>query len=97
LLKRKFETKLEDFIRRNSLETAVLVARTLRHKTLHQAVFAMTSIREASPNVVGGYGNRTPGVGTRGGIPELVQDGDSGIVIEPGIRGSCRSFLMMKM
>ncbi len=80
--------KLEDFIRRNSLETAVrlLPGRRDIRPLLHQAwVFAMTSIREASPNVMlEAMATELPVVGTRvGGIPELIQDGDTGIVIEP--------------
>ncbi len=79
--------KLEDFILRNSLETAVrlLPGRRDIRPLLHRAwVFAMTSIREASPNVIlEAMATELPVVGTRvGGIPELIQDGDTGIVVE---------------
>ena len=62
---------------------------------LHRAwVFAMTSIREASPNVMlEAMATELPVVGTWvGGIPELIQDGDTGIVVEPSeSHGPCRS------
>jgi glycosyltransferase involved in cell wall biosynthesis len=84
----RLKPKLEDFIRRNSLESAVrlLPGRRDIRPLLHQAwVFAMTSIREASPNVMlEAMATELPVVGTRvGGIPELVQDGETGIVVEP--------------
>jgi glycosyltransferase involved in cell wall biosynthesis len=84
----RLRPKLEDFIGRNSLESAVhlLPGRRDIRPLLHQAwVFAMTSIREASPNVMlEAMASELPVVGTRvGGIPELVQDGETGIVVEP--------------
>jgi len=84
----KLKSKLEDFIRGNSLESSVrlLPGRRDIRPLLRQAwVFAMSSIREASPNVIlEAMATALPVVGTRvGGIPELIQDGDTGIVVEP--------------
>lgn len=49
-------------------------------------VFAMSSAREASPNVVlEAMASELPVVAPRvGGIPEVVHDGETGIVCEPG-------------
>lgn len=85
----RLKPKLEDYIRRNALETAVrlLPGRRDIRPLLRQAwVFAMTSVREASPNVMlEAMATELPVVGTRvGGIPELVEDGETGIVVQPG-------------
>jgi L-malate glycosyltransferase len=84
----RLKPKLEDFVRRNSLETAVslLPGQPDIRPLLHKAwVFAMTSIREASPNVMlEAMAAELPVVGTRvGGIPELIENGETGIVVEP--------------
>ncbi len=84
----RLRPKLEDFVRRNSLETAVRLLhgqRDIRPLLHHAWVFAMTSIREASPNVMlEAMATELPVVGTRvGGIPELIEDGETGIVVEP--------------
>jgi glycosyltransferase involved in cell wall biosynthesis len=84
----RLKGKLEDFIRRNSLQPSVrlLPGRNDIRPLLRQAwVFVMTSISEASPNVIlEAMATELPVVGTRvGGIPELVQDGDTGIVVHP--------------
>jgi len=49
-------------------------------------VFAMSSAREASPNVIlEAMASELPVVAPRvGGIPELVQDNDTGSIVEPG-------------
>ncbi len=84
----RLKPKLEDFIRRNSLENCVRLLpgqRDIRPLLRRAWVFAMTSIREASPNVIlEAMSTELPVVGTQvGGIPELIQDGDTGIVVEP--------------
>jgi len=49
-------------------------------------VFAMSSLREGSPNVIiEAMATGLPVVATRvGGIPELVEDGCTGKMVEPG-------------
>ncbi len=84
----RLKLELEYFIRRRSLHTSVrlLPGRQDIRPLLRQAwVFAMTSIREASPNVMlEAMATGLPVVGTRvGGIPELVQDEVTGIIVEP--------------
>lgn len=84
----KLKSQLELFIHRCSLKSSVqlLPGRQDIRPLLRQAwVFAMTSIREASPNVMlEAMATELPVVGTRvGGIPELVQHGETGIVVEP--------------
>ncbi len=84
----KLKSQLERFVRRCSLDASVqlLPGREDIRPLLRQAwVFAMTSIREASPNVMlEAMATGLPVVGTRvGGIPELVQHEETGIVVEP--------------
>ena len=51
----------------------------------HAWVFALASVMEASPNVIlEAMSMKLPVVATRvGGIPELIQDGYTGLVVKP--------------
>ncbi len=79
--------KLEAFIRRHSLESRVRLLpgqEDVRPFLSRAWVFALASVREASPNaVLEAMASGLPVVASRvGGIPELVRDGDTGIMFE---------------
>jgi len=80
---------LQNWVHRRHLEGKVrlLPGTTDIRPMLRSAwVLAMPSLREASPNVIlEAMSCELPVVGTGvGGIPELVRDGETGFVVEPG-------------
>jgi len=84
----RLRDKLQLFVRRQRLENKVRLlpgTTDIRPMLKRSWVLAMTSIREASPNVIlEAMATELPVVGTRvGGIPELVKDGDTGLIVEP--------------
>ena len=81
--------KLEKAVRNLSLEGSVEVfpgSLDIRSTFRRAWAFAIVSRKEASPNVIlEAMASELPVVATRvGGIPELVQDGRTGFLIEPG-------------
>ncbi len=83
----RLKASIENYVRRNSLETCVDVTNGSRDPRpyFRQAwVFALSSKREASPNVIlEAMASELPIVAPRvGGIPELVRDGENGILFE---------------
>jgi glycosyltransferase involved in cell wall biosynthesis len=81
--------KLDAIIRSMSLESAVRLipgSVDIRPYLEKAWLFAMSSIREGSPNVIiEAMATGLPVVATRvGGIPELVEDGRTGKIVEPG-------------
>ena len=81
--------KLKEYVRSKSLESRVrLIPATGEIMPfLNRAwIFAIASVKEASPNVIiEAMSVGLPVVATRvGGIPELVIDGETGILVEPG-------------
>jgi glycosyltransferase involved in cell wall biosynthesis len=82
--------QLETLIRSQSLESRarlIPATRDIRPFLNRAWVFAMASAQEASPNVIiEAMAAGLPVVATRvGGIPELVVDEQTGILVEPGI------------
>jgi glycosyltransferase involved in cell wall biosynthesis len=80
---------VEALIRTYSLESRVTLRpgqADIRPNLRRAWVFAMASIREASPNVVlEAMASELPVVAPRvGGIPELVIDSETGLIFEPG-------------
>jgi glycosyltransferase involved in cell wall biosynthesis len=83
------KNRVEKFIRRHGLSSciSVLPGQLDTRPNLRRAwVLAMSSVREASPNVIlEAMASELPVVAPRvGGIPELVQDRETGIIFEPG-------------
>lgn len=83
----RLKAKIHDFVHRHSLEGCVDVANGSRDPRpyLRKAwVFALSSRREASPNaILEAMACELPVVAPRvGGIPELVRDGENGILFE---------------
>jgi glycosyltransferase involved in cell wall biosynthesis len=81
--------KLEAISRSFSLESTVRLmpgSEDISYYLKRAWVFAISSIREASPNVIlEAMASSLPVVASRvGGIPELVQDGQTGMITEPG-------------
>ncbi len=81
------EPQVREFIARHSLaDVTLLPGRPDNRDLLSKAwVFALSSIREGSPNVIlEAMSAGVPIAATRvGGIPELVQDGHTGLLTEP--------------
>ena len=80
---------LADYIRSQSLASQVRIipsVRDIRPFFNRAWIFAMASILEASPNVIiEAMASGLPVVATRvGGIPELVDDGQTGLLVESG-------------
>jgi glycosyltransferase involved in cell wall biosynthesis len=85
----KLKSSIQRFVSRNALETCVSVTNGSTDPRSHyrQAwVFALSSKREASPNVIlEAMASELPIVAPRvGGIPELVDHGQTGILFAPG-------------
>lgn len=85
----RLKGRLQTLISKYNLESCVTVhpgVRDVRPFLRQSWVFAMTSRREAFPNaMLEAMSCELPVVGTRvGGIPELVEDGHTGILAEPG-------------
>lgn len=81
--------QVEDYIRRHSLESRIVLLPGRMDTRLHLRsswVFALSSIREASPNaILEAMASELPVVAPRvGGIPELVQERETGITFESG-------------
>ncbi|MEJ2718300.1 MAG: glycosyltransferase family 4 protein [Deltaproteobacteria bacterium] len=81
--------EVEALIRAYSLQSRVRLRpgqADIRPDLRRAWVFAMASFREASPNVVlEAMATQLPVVAPRvGGIPELVRDGETGLIFEPG-------------
>ncbi len=84
-----FRPQLENRIRRYSLESRIRLlpaAADIRPVFKKASIFALPSSSEASPNVViEAMAMGLPVVGTRvGGIPELIEHGRTGILVDPG-------------
>ncbi len=84
-----FKSQLEERIKEYGLESSVKLLPAeadLRPAFRRATVFTLPSANEASPNVViEAMAMGLPVVGTRvGGIPELIEDGHTGILVEPG-------------
>jgi glycosyltransferase involved in cell wall biosynthesis len=80
--------KLEEFVRTNNLGSAIELhpgTDDIRPLLWRSWVFTMASISESSPNVVvEAMATGLPVVSTRvGGIPELVQHGETGLLVDP--------------
>ncbi len=85
----RLKRKMQDFVRLHRLDGCVSIANGSRdpRSYFRQAwVFALSSKREASPNaILEAMASELPIIAPRvGGIPELVQDGDNGILFETG-------------
>jgi len=79
----------ERLIRACSMESRISLlpgVSDVRPHLRRAAIFALASIREASPNVIlEAMACGRPVVATRvGGIPELVLDGETGLLVDPG-------------
>ncbi len=84
-----FRPQLEDRIRQYSLESRIRLLPAdadVRPVFRKASIFALPSSSEASPNVViEAMSMGLPVVGTRvGGIPELIEHGRTGILVDPG-------------
>jgi len=93
--------RLTAYVREKGLASRVSLIpgqRDLRPYLKKAWVFVMTPTREASPNaVLEAMASALPVVATRvGGIPELVQDGETGVLIDPRSPESlCRVLLCL--
>lgn len=81
--------RLRSFLRKNGMEACVELipgTRDIRGYLRRSWVFAMASCQEASPNVIiEAMSSELPVVATRvGGIPEIVLEGRTGLLVEPG-------------
>jgi L-malate glycosyltransferase len=81
--------EVEARIRSHSLESRIRLlpgVSDVRTAMRSASVFVMASVREASPNVIiEAMAMGLPVVATRvGGIPELIVDGKTGLLVEPG-------------
>jgi len=84
----RLKQKMETIIRDSSLQTRVLLVEgvpDIRPALSRAWVFVMPSRREAAPNaVLEAMSTELPVIVTRvGGLPELVEDGVTGLTVEP--------------
>jgi glycosyltransferase involved in cell wall biosynthesis len=85
----RLRSRLRSFLKKRGMEEGVdLIPGTqdIRGFLSRSWVFAMSSRQEASPNVIlEAMSSELPVVATRvGGIPEIVLDGQTGLLVEPG-------------
>jgi glycosyltransferase involved in cell wall biosynthesis len=81
--------RVQSFIERHGLQSRITLVpgqEDIRPHLRRAWVFVMSSVREGSPNVIlEAMASELPVVATRvGGIPELVQDRQTGTIFEPG-------------
>jgi len=84
----RLKSKLQSFVARYNLGSSVSIipgVKDIRPFLRQSWVFAMTSKREAFPNaILEAMSSELPVVATRvGGIPELVDDGRTGVLVDP--------------
>jgi glycosyltransferase involved in cell wall biosynthesis len=84
----RLKNKLQSLVKRYNLESHISInpgVKDIRPFLRQSWVFAMTSEREAFPNaMLEAMSSELPVVATRvGGIPEMVDDGETGILVDP--------------